>query len=1124
MTSASAAPVTTNDYWKIVFDEGIDAPNNYSTTFTPKVRLYDQGNNLVTDGALSCSYYDVNARQSIPCTVNNNGDGSYSGSAIDMQARIGHYINVQFSVSAGSNIIREGHVFYAGESYAARGALWKIEVFDTSSGPSWDGASTQNVYMKLYSDAATLISNNFQTPTIIITNAAGLTQATGNMVYEGHGVYSYSISGYTNGEYYFEIFNRWSGAPTGGKNQYVETYAGLYLEANNAQGDESSPEIVSIERDPYFPVDNDYVDITVYAVDNVNIVSATLNYSVNNQQFQTVPMVAQSGIEYIGQLSPHLLEDNVRYSVEINDGTGIASSEWFMYNVQDHRGEPNMTHSFLNHPVYWFGKTRQAALGDVGGDANYDGTYSTNAGDIDGVVYLHFAQDYQYFRDQTFIKVQTLVMDETGKPLEHLTNVTAWLSPNATQAPGTHNMEKIMTEVPGETGVYTTTWEGSPAILSGGSTYVWNDDARAIWGQYTSGEIYSVYIDIGDGGIPEENITWLAYNFGDTFWNSGAEGKGLSHVESTKSCNKDCHGMAGTVRGDMTCPDCHGVYKAANNGNWPVDTGNDAVDTAIVYGNGTGHPRQDVINKTTCGDDTCHDVAWGSTPVPNDVIIPGYIMGAQIDETFQSDYPNTAQCGEHHNYNSLKIPIEAGHNRMITCKYCHGGSHSNNRLADYDILNTDVSAVDRGTPGYVADGDGGETNNTMASDCYIDCHKTQVEHSLVGMPGGTAVNVVVPCDECHENYNNAPAHQESLAPYSDRETCGSCHQAEGALTAYNTSFILNPPRIPQTQLHAQESGTMWNNTGTRPYWVENEQSCRYCHGRSYNEAYGMGRIKQFMGTNIINGSIDSNSYWCASCHVDNATDIHYDYNSMVEVYNYTFGVVPPEITGSTWMSTRIGYDDHQLSGYLDRSNSSTYSDIICFSCHGSLLSLSDGMDVFQHEVSPYIGDDTADPVIISVTLNTTTPNTGEDILVTVNTSDDTGVINVEAEGITLNNTLGDVWEGIIVAVEGIHFVNVSSSDAANNITWDNSTSYNATTSDTTDPVWNPVPSDQTVEIGTSFSYTVNADDASAVTYSINDTANFNINPSTGDITNVTILSVGGYGLNITATDASMNSV
>ncbi|MDW7777085.1 MAG: cadherin repeat domain-containing protein, partial [Methanosarcinales archaeon] len=62
------------------------------------------------------------------------------------------------------------------------------------------------------------------------------------------------------------------------------------------------------------------------------------------------------------------------------------------------------------------------------------------------------------------------------------------------------------------------------------------------------------------------------------------------------------------------------------------------------------------------------------------------------------------------------------------------------------------------------------------------------------------------------------------------------------------------------------------------------------------------------------------------------------------------------------------------------------------------------------------------------------------------------------------------------------------------------------------------------EIGTSFSYTVNADDASAVTYSINDTANFNINPSTGEITNVTILSVGGYGLNITATDASMNSV
>ncbi|MCK5661212.1 MAG: hypothetical protein KAH86_07615, partial [Methanosarcinales archaeon] len=227
-----------------MFDEAIDNPHNYSTTFTPKVWVYDQGNSLVPAATPSCSYYDVNSRQTITCSITNNGDGSYSGSAIDMQARIGHYINVQFTATADSNIITEGHVFYAGESNAARGALWKIDVFNTSAGPSWDGSSTQKIYMKLYSDAATLISNNFNTPTITITNSAGVTQATGDMVYEEHGVYSYSISGYTNSDYYFEIFNRWSGAPTGGKNQYVETYAGLYLDANDAQADESSPEIL----------------------------------------------------------------------------------------------------------------------------------------------------------------------------------------------------------------------------------------------------------------------------------------------------------------------------------------------------------------------------------------------------------------------------------------------------------------------------------------------------------------------------------------------------------------------------------------------------------------------------------------------------------------------------------------------------------------------------------------------------------------------------------------------------------------------------------------------------------------------------------------------------------------
>jgi hypothetical protein len=78
--------------------------------------------------------------------------------------------------------------------------------------------------------------------------------------------------------------------------------------------------------------------------------------------------------------------------------------------------------------------------------------------------------------------------------------------------------------------------------------------------------------------------------------------------------------------------------------------------------------------------------------------------------------------------------------------------------------------------------------------------------------------------------------------------------------------------------------------------------------------------------------------------------------------------------------------------------------------------------------------------------------------------------------------------------------------------------------DTTPPVWSPPPSNQTHQVGVSFIYDVNAKDGSTITYSIDDSTNFAINSSTGEITNKTELSAGNYGLNITVTDALDNSV
>ncbi|MDD3138652.1 MAG: hypothetical protein PHX08_06745, partial [Lachnospiraceae bacterium] len=93
--------------------------------------------------------------------------------------------------------------------------------------------------------------------------------------------------------------------------------------------------------------------------------------------------------------------------------------------------------------------------------------------------------------------------------------------------------------------------------------------------------------------------------------------------------------------------------------------------------------------------------------------------------------------------------------------------------------------------------------------------------------------------------------------------------------------------------------------------------------------------------------------------------------------------------------------------------------------------------------------DTVFPVINSVELNDNTPKTGDSIHVTVDTTDNVGVSSVKANAVSLVQS-GNIWSGSIKAVEGTHSVNVSSADEADNVAWDNDTSYTATTPDPTD--------------------------------------------------------------------------
>ncbi len=78
--------------------------------------------------------------------------------------------------------------------------------------------------------------------------------------------------------------------------------------------------------------------------------------------------------------------------------------------------------------------------------------------------------------------------------------------------------------------------------------------------------------------------------------------------------------------------------------------------------------------------------------------------------------------------------------------------------------------------------------------------------------------------------------------------------------------------------------------------------------------------------------------------------------------------------------------------------------------------------------------------------------------------------------------------------------------------------------DTSKPVWDQVPIDQSIEYRNTFRYDLNATHPSGISgWAINDTTNFQID-SNGVITNKTLLAVGLYGLNVTVTNNLGNSL
>ncbi|VVB90345.1 Bacterial Ig-like domain (group 2) [uncultured archaeon] len=123
-----------------------------------------------------------------------------------------------------------------------------------------------------------------------------------------------------------------------------------------------------------------------------------------------------------------------------------------------------------------------------------------------------------------------------------------------------------------------------------------------------------------------------------------------------------------------------------------------------------------------------------------------------------------------------------------------------------------------------------------------------------------------------------------------------------------------------------------------------------------------------------------------------------------------------------------------------------------------------------------MGLDNTPPIINSVILDNYTPNTGDPINISVNATDNAAVIGVEANGISLIAQGGDFWNGTITAAAGTNSVNVSASDAAGNVVWDNNTFYTATTSAPVLTTITVSPSSPSIVNGTTQAFTASGYD------------------------------------------------
>lgn len=287
--------------------------------------------------------------------------------------------------------------------------------------------------------------------------------------------------------------------------------------------------------------------------------------------------------------------------------------------------------------------------------------------------------------------------------------------------------------------------------------------------------------------------------------------------------------------------------------------------------------------------------------------------------------------------------------------------------------------------------------------------------------------------------------------------------ADDALLSYATAhFTLEEDLTPPcsiTDLHPTAATTWLNWTWTNPSDPD----------FNHTEIYLDGVFQTIVSAEYFNATdltTDTN-YTISTRTVDTAGNINQTWVNNTTTTLPASDTNPPIITitspvsGTTYSTdpVNLNYSVNEPTTWQGYSLDGAAN----ITLHGNttLTGFADGLHILAVSANDTSGNmnsstvcftiATTTPAVNTVTLNTTTPNTGDSIMVTVNATDDVAVISVAANDVVLPHQSGDMWTGTITAIAGIHYVNVSATDAAGNVGWNNSTSYTATTPDTIPP-------------------------------------------------------------------------